>query len=86
MSHQSPSEVDINYDAFVQQLPTILEGRRGQFALLHQREIVDYFASAIEAATEGYHRFGEGSYSVQEVTDEADSLGFYSYAGGAGQA
>jgi hypothetical protein len=86
MPHQSPSEVDINYEAFIAELPSILPERRGQFALLHRRKIVEYYSSAVEAATEGYRKFGEEAYSVQEVTDEADNLGFYSYAGGAGQA
>ncbi len=86
MAHRAPTEVDLNYDAFVAQLPSILERRRGQYALLHRGGIVGYHQSAIEAATEGHRLFGEGAYSVQEVTDEADNLGFYSYAGGAGQA
>jgi hypothetical protein len=86
MAHNAPSEVDSNYDAFVAQLPNILDRRRGQYALLHQQQIVEYYDGALEAASEGYRRFGEGAYSVQEVTDESDNLGFYSYAGGAGQA
>lgn len=83
---QQPSEVDRNYEAFVAQLPSILASRRGQFALLHTGEIVEYFGSAVAAAIEGHLRFGDGAYSVQEVTDEADDLGFYSYAGGTGNA
>lgn len=86
MPHQTSSQVDLNYDAFVAQLAEILERRRGQYALLHAGEIVEYFSSAVEAATEGHTKFGEGAYSVQEVTDESDNLGFYSYAGGAGKA
>ena len=86
MTQQTPSQVDLNYEAFVAQLPQILDRRRGQYALLHEGEIVDYFGSALDAAIEGHGRFGEGAYSVQEVTDESDNLGFYSYAGGAGQA
>ena len=86
MAHQAPSEVDANYEAFVAELPKILDCRRGQYALLHRRQIVEYHESALDALTEGHRRFGEGDYSVQEVTDESDSLGFYSYAGGAGQA
>ena len=73
MAHQAPSEVDTNYDSFVAQLPEILERRRGQYALLHSGRIIGYHGSAIEAATEGYRAFGEGGYSVQEVTDESDS-------------
>jgi hypothetical protein len=86
MAHQAPSEVDANYESFVAELPRLLAARRGQYALLHQRQIVGYHGSALDAVTEGHLRFGEGAYSVQEVTDESDSLGFYSYAGGTGQA
>ena len=86
MPQQTTSQVDLNFDAFVAQLPDILDSRRGQYALLHEGKIISYFGSALEAATEGHRKFGEAAYSVQEVTDESDNLGFYSYAGGAGQA
>jgi hypothetical protein len=86
MAHHAPSEVDTNYEAFVALLPNILERRRGQYALLHQGQVSGYYGSALDAATDGHRRFGEGAYSVQEVTDESDNLGFYSYAGGTGQA
>lgn len=86
MAQPALSEVDRNYEAFVGKLPEILTRRRGQYALLHDREIVSYHNSALEAAVEGHRRFGEEGYSVQEVTDEADNLGFYSYAGGTGTA
>lgn len=86
MAHAAPSEVDRNYEAFLAQLPQILARHAGQYALIHQQRIVDYYQSALEAMTEGFQKFGEGAYSVQEVTDESDNLGFYSYAGGTGQA
>jgi hypothetical protein len=53
---------------------------------LYKQQIVSYFNSAIEAMTEGHRQYGEGEYSVQEVTDEIENLGFYSYAGAALQA
>jgi hypothetical protein len=86
MAHDAPSEVDRNYDAFVAQLPTIIDDHYGQYALMHRQQIVDYYESALQAITAGFQKFGENGYSVQEVTAESDNLGFYSYAGGTGQA
>jgi hypothetical protein len=86
MAQRAPSEVDSNYEAFLVLLPTIIQHHYGQYALLHEREIVGYYGSALEAARDGFRSFGEGAFSVQEVTAESDNLGFYSYAGGAGQA
>ncbi len=85
MSH-SFDEVDRNYDAFVARLPDILSEHRGEYALLHDANIVTYFADGVAAMIEGARTYGEGRYSVQEVTNECDSLGFYSYAGGSGKA
>lgn len=80
----SPSEGDLNYEAFKAVLPEILAERAGQFALMHSQQIVDYFASSLEATIAGLKKFGEGRYSVQEVTDKPEHLGFYSYVGGTG--
>lgn len=85
MNHE-PDEVDRNYEAFIAELPSILPHHQGQFALLHDRHVVTYCGSALAAMVEGVTRFGEGRYSVQEVTTDCDNLGFYSYAGGSGQA
>ena len=79
-------EVDLNYEAFLKELPAILPQHRGQYALLRDRGIVTYCANALAATMEGAKRFSDGRYSVQEVTTDRDNLGFYSYAGGAGQA
>ncbi len=80
------SETERNFAAFIGQLPDLLEKFCGQFALIHGQKIEGYFPSALDAMAEGHEKFGEGAYSVQEVTDEIENLGFYSYAGGAGQA
>lgn len=86
MSTDAMNEVDQNFAAFELMLPSLMETEKGKFALLHRSELVDVFESSIAAYIAGLEKFGENSYSVQEVTDELDSLGFYSYAGGAGQA
>lgn len=83
---QIDSEVDRNFDAFSAMLPDLLQRAPGKFALLHGEQLVELYENSVAAVVEGLRRFGEGRYSVQEVTKMADNLGFYSYAGGAGQA
>ena len=80
------TQLDLNYFAFRSKLPELLQTHAGKYALLYQQNIVSYFDSAIEALTVGHEKYGEGEYSVQEVTGEIENLGFYSYAGAALQA
>ena len=79
-------QVDRNYDAFIAQLPGLLARHGGEYALLHDGGIINFYESAPTALIAGIERFGSGQFSVQEVTAECDNLGFYSYGGGAGQA
>jgi hypothetical protein len=67
-------------------LPDLLQKAPGKYALLHAQKVVDLYDTSIRAVIAGMERFGEGGYSVQEVSNQPDNLGFYSYAGGAGQA
>jgi hypothetical protein len=80
------AEVDDNFLAFTKMLPELLQSSPGKFALLHNQNLVAVFNSSIAAFIEGMKQFGENRYSIQEISDQADNLGFYSYAGGAGQA
>lgn len=82
MEGKSPQEleVDRNYEAFLRALPEIVESRRGRHALMRDGRIVDYFDSASDAATAGKLLFGGGVFSVQEVTDIPENLGFFSHA------
>ncbi len=84
MAQEALSEIDRNYEAFLAQLPAIVANHAGQYALLHRREIVAYFESSLSATLAGIRQFGEGEYSVQEVSAEPEHLGFYSYVGGTG--
>ena len=74
-------EVDQNFIAFQSLLPSLIESRYGQHALLHKGNIIDYYPSSVEAYIDGCNTFGTGNFSVQEVTNQIESLGFYSYAG-----
>lgn len=71
--------VDRNYEAFNKQLPELLKTRQGQFALLRNEQIEGFFPSAGEAAQHGERTFDDGLFSVQEVTDEAVDLGWFSH-------
>ena len=77
-------QTDLNYEAFEAMLPKLLREHAGSFALMHDSQIVDFFASSLEATLEGAKRFGADRFSVQEVTAEPEHLGFYSYVGGSG--
>ena len=81
--HTLDQQVDRNFEAFQLALPSIPAIYAGQYALLHQQEIVEYFQSAVAAVVEGMRRYGQGEFSVQQVSERAEDLGFYSYAGGA---
>jgi len=81
MSSIPRTESERNYAAFLSQLPDLIPNHRGEYALLHAQKIEGYFDTAATAIIEGNKKFKLGEYSVQEVTEEIESLGFYSYAG-----
>jgi hypothetical protein len=80
-SSKGRSEVARNYQAFVRKLPELLSTHRGKFALMHDAKIVDFYDSAGDAYKAGVEQYGEGAFSVQEVTDLRADLGFFSHAG-----
>ena len=71
--------VDQNYDAFQRMLASMLGEHRYEFALMRKRAIVDFFEKPGDAYREGVARFGDGVFSIQEVTDEPIDLGFFSH-------
>ena len=84
MGHQDRLQkaVDQNYEVFRKQLPGLLETNQGQFALLHHGEIIKFFDTVQEAVLYGQDNFDDDLYSVQEVTDTASDLGWFSHAVG----
>ena len=73
-------EVDLNYKTFQEQLNNLLPEHRGEFALLHHQQIVDFFETSNDAIAAGKAQFPDGLFSVQEVTDRVIDLGFFSHA------
>ena len=73
-------EVHKNYTAFKEQLPTLLSQRAGKFALMRDREIIEFFDTAGDAMKFGKLKFTDGLFSIQEVTGRFIDLGYFSHA------
>jgi hypothetical protein len=74
------NEIDKNYEAFRQKLPELLVTHAGKFALMRDAEIVEFFDTVRDAFVTGQKLFSDQRFSVQEVTDAAIDLGFFSHA------
>ena len=72
-------QVDLNYDAFVRMLGGILDDHRDQLALMRDGKIVGFFDTPKEALQAADAMFPDEVFSLQEVTDEAIDLGFWSH-------
>lgn len=84
MNIDRTGEIEGNFEAFEAALPAIIKAHAGEFALIHQREIQGFYKSSLAATLEGLQKFGAGEFSVQEVAEQPEHLGFYSYVGGTG--
>jgi hypothetical protein len=69
-----------NFDAFHAQLTLLLETHAGKFAVLHNKEIIEFFDTFTDAARFGAKIYPDGMFSVQEVTDQHINLGMFSIA------
>jgi hypothetical protein len=73
-------EVDNNLKFFLEELPKIPQIQRGKFAILRNREIIGFYDTAIDAFRAASTAFSDGIFSIQQVTDTAIDLGYYSHA------
>jgi len=73
------AEVDRNFDFFQTIVGGLLACRHGQYALLRDQTIIDFFGSAADAARAGFDRFIDKRFSIQKVDVEPVDLGFYSH-------
>ena len=73
------NHAEANYEWFRKRLPGFLTAHRGEHALLHERDVADFYQSSLDAIKAGIKRFGEGNFSVEPVDDTIEDLGFYSH-------
>lgn len=78
ISQEKDSELKRNYNAFLGALPAVIENHAGEYALMRQGRIVEYFDSARTALLSGRQRYPDELFSVQEVTSAKADLGWYS--------
>ncbi len=77
---KNPTQVEQNFEAFKKRLPELLKTHAGKFAVMHDAEIVKFFDTLSDAVRYGAATYGEGKFSVQEVTSRNINLGFHSHA------
>lgn len=75
------AEIATNFDWFQRTLAEHLRAHAGEYVLLKHGRAHGYFPSAAEADHEGWTRFADHLYSIQQVTPEPVELGVYANAG-----
>ena len=74
-------QVELNYKAFQEKLPTLSPSLQGKFALMRDGQIIEFFDTARDAYIAGQRIFQQDQlFSIQEVTNKPVDLGFFSYA------
>jgi hypothetical protein len=73
-------EVSKNYEAFQRQLPQLLQTHAGKFALMRHEQVVEFFDSTGDAVKYTRVNYSDGLYSVQQVTQQIEDLGYFSHA------
>jgi len=61
---------DKNYEFFKRELPKIITTHRGQFLLIKNEQIINYYPNAETALKDAYQRYQDNDFLIQEVTDE----------------
>jgi hypothetical protein len=75
------SQIEQNFQVFEQRLPALLKTHRGQFALMRDGEIVEFFDTARDAYVAGQKLFAQDNlFSIQEVIATPADLGWFSHA------
>lgn len=72
--------IDRNYEAFKGLLPGLLETHPGKFVVMRDGKVIETFDTVRDAMVFGTKKFDDGLFSVQEITDTAVDLGFFSHA------
>jgi hypothetical protein len=80
MPNNLKTEVDHNYDFFQRNLSTFLSDHAGQYVLLKDRSVIDFYDGPGDAYRAGLEQYPDEIFSIQEVTDQPVDLGFMSLA------
>ncbi len=72
-------EVDANLEFFLKKEPTLKNKHSGKYALLRNKEIIEFYDTIIDAHATGTRFFEDGLFSIQKVDDKPMNLGIFSY-------
>jgi len=64
------STTNPDFAYFESKLPELLKEHRGSFVLIKDKAIQGYYTTVEQALKEGYEKFGNSDFLIQEVTDE----------------
>lgn len=59
-----------DFKFFESKLPGLIKEHKGQFVLIKDEKIHGFYLSVQEALQNGYTKFGNSDFLIQEVTDE----------------
>jgi hypothetical protein len=69
-------EVDANYEFFKAQLPQMIVTHLGQYVLLKNKTVIDYFDTLDDAKKYADSMYKDRLYSIQKVENAILNLGF----------
>lgn len=64
------TQKNLDFEFFMSQLPELLKEHRGQLVLIKDKTIHGFYSSMEEALQQGYEKFGDSDFLIQEITDE----------------
>lgn len=71
-------EVDANFHAFQDFLPTLLKEHEGEYVIMRHKQIEKFCSSMQEAVIHATKAYKDGLFSIQEVTYNTEDLGWFS--------
>ena len=73
-------EVDANFEVFEEKFDDLYREHPGKFALMKNREVVDFFDTDADAFRAAKLLFNDGLFSVQKIDNQPPNLGWMGYA------
>jgi hypothetical protein len=73
-------EVESNLEFFLREMPNLPLTVQGKFALLRHQAIAGYYDTVMDAVSVANAMYPDRIFSIQQVTNAATDLGYYSHA------
>ena len=77
---QASQEVKANYEHFLKHLTSLLATNQGEWCLLHNQEIIEFYPTMEDAYWGGLAKYPDRRFSIQEVIDAPLQMGSHAIA------